>query len=208
MNGQIIRLTYVALALVAALVVMTTYWQTWASAGLAARQDNAIRRVAEFSIDRGLIFSFEPRKRLARNRGAGSRREDALLPPLPVRPACGTRRRLLHGGPFANRPRALAERLPDGLEPEPLDPRRPGARRAAGPAGAGEQRRHHARSRRPGGGKRAARTELRRGRRARSAKREGPGHGVVAELRPECRRGALRPHRAASRPTARLQPRS
>jgi penicillin-binding protein A len=68
MNGQIVRLTYVALALVAALVVMTTYWQTWASASLAARQDNAIRRVHEFSIDRGLIFSFEPRKRLARNR--------------------------------------------------------------------------------------------------------------------------------------------
>jgi penicillin-binding protein A len=68
MNRQIVRLTYVALALVGVLVVMTTYWQTWASAGLAARQDNAIRRVAEFSIDRGLIFSFEPRKRLARNR--------------------------------------------------------------------------------------------------------------------------------------------
>ena len=68
MNGQIVRLTYVALGLVAALVVMTTYWQTWAAAGLAARQDNSIRRVAEFSIDRGLIFSFEPRRRLARNR--------------------------------------------------------------------------------------------------------------------------------------------
>ena len=67
MNKQIIRLTYVALALVAVLVVMTTYWQTWAAASLADRQDNAIRRVAEFSIDRGLIFSFEPRKRLARN---------------------------------------------------------------------------------------------------------------------------------------------
>jgi len=67
MNKQIIRLTYVALALVAVLVVMTTYWQTWAAASLADRQDNAIRRVAEFSIDRGLIFSLEPRKRLARN---------------------------------------------------------------------------------------------------------------------------------------------
>ena len=68
MNGQIVRLTYVALGLVAVLVAMTTYWQTWASAGLAARQDNSIRRVAEFSIDRGLIFSLEPRRRLARNR--------------------------------------------------------------------------------------------------------------------------------------------
>jgi peptidoglycan glycosyltransferase len=68
MNGQIVRLTYVSLILVAVLVVMTTYWQTWAAASLAERQDNSIRRVAEFSIDRGLIFSFEPRKRLARNR--------------------------------------------------------------------------------------------------------------------------------------------
>ena len=68
MNTQIVRLTYVALILVAVLVVMTTYWQTWAAASLAERQDNSIRRVAEFSIDRGLVFSFEPRKRLARNR--------------------------------------------------------------------------------------------------------------------------------------------
>ena len=67
MNGQIVRLTYVALGLVAILVVMTSYWQAWAAPGLAARQDNAIKRVAEFSVDRGLIFSFEPRKRLARN---------------------------------------------------------------------------------------------------------------------------------------------
>ncbi len=67
MNRQIVRLTYVALALVGVLVVMTTYWQTWAAAGLADRQDNAIKRVAEFSVDRGLIFSWKPRKRLARN---------------------------------------------------------------------------------------------------------------------------------------------
>ena len=68
MNRQIARLTYVALGLIGALVVMTTYWQGWAAASLAERQDNSIRRVAEFTIDRGLIFSFEPRKRLARNR--------------------------------------------------------------------------------------------------------------------------------------------
>jgi peptidoglycan glycosyltransferase len=68
MNKQIVRLTYVALLLVAALVVGTTYWQTWAAPELAARADNSIKRVAEFQIDRGLIFSFEPRRRLARNR--------------------------------------------------------------------------------------------------------------------------------------------
>jgi peptidoglycan glycosyltransferase len=67
-NRQIVRLTYVALILVGVLVVMTTYWQTWAAAGLADRQDNAIKRVAEFSVDRGLILSGEPRKRLARNK--------------------------------------------------------------------------------------------------------------------------------------------
>jgi peptidoglycan glycosyltransferase len=66
-NRRIARVTYVAIGLLTVLVVMTTYWQSWASAELAARQDNAIRRVAEFAIDRGLIFAFEPRKRLARN---------------------------------------------------------------------------------------------------------------------------------------------
>jgi peptidoglycan glycosyltransferase len=67
-NRQIVRLTYVALILVGVLVVMTTYWQTWAAAGLADRQDNAIKRVAEFAVDRGLILSDRPRKRLARNK--------------------------------------------------------------------------------------------------------------------------------------------
>jgi peptidoglycan glycosyltransferase len=67
MNPQIVRLTYFALALVGVLVVMTTYWQTWAAAGLADRQDNAIKRVADFSVDRGRIFSGLPRQRLARN---------------------------------------------------------------------------------------------------------------------------------------------
>jgi peptidoglycan glycosyltransferase len=68
MNRRIVRLTHVSLALLGVLVVMTTYWQTWAAPGLADRQDNAIKRVAEFAVDRGLVFSFEPRKRLARNR--------------------------------------------------------------------------------------------------------------------------------------------
>lgn len=67
MNRQIIRLTYVSLALVGVLVVMTTYWQTWAAPALADRQDNTIKRVAEFSVDRGLIVSTSPYRRLARN---------------------------------------------------------------------------------------------------------------------------------------------
>ena len=55
MNRQIARLALVGLGLVAALIVATTYWQTWATAGLADRRDNEIQRVAQFSIKRGLI---------------------------------------------------------------------------------------------------------------------------------------------------------
>jgi peptidoglycan glycosyltransferase len=67
MNKQILRLTFVSLVLLGALVVMTTYWQTWAAAGLADRQDNAIKRVADISVDRGLIRAGKPAQRLARN---------------------------------------------------------------------------------------------------------------------------------------------
>jgi len=55
MNRQIARLAVIGLGLIAALIIATTYWQTWAAAGLADRQDNAIQRVAQFSIKRGQI---------------------------------------------------------------------------------------------------------------------------------------------------------
>jgi len=54
-NRQLNHLAVVAIVLLVALVVGTTYWQTWAAAGLADRQDNAIQRVAQFEIKRGLI---------------------------------------------------------------------------------------------------------------------------------------------------------
>ena len=68
MNAQISRVAIAALALIIALVVATTYWQTWAAAGLADRQDNAIQRVAQFKIKRGLILTERPRVALAANR--------------------------------------------------------------------------------------------------------------------------------------------
>jgi peptidoglycan glycosyltransferase len=55
MNRQITKLAVASLILLAALIVGTTYWQTWASAGLAEKQDNAIQRVAQFRIKRGVI---------------------------------------------------------------------------------------------------------------------------------------------------------
>jgi penicillin-binding protein A len=67
MNRQITRVALVSLALLIALIVATTYWQTWASAGLADRQDNEIQRVAQFTIKRGLIYAADGRTVLANN---------------------------------------------------------------------------------------------------------------------------------------------
>ena len=55
-NRQITRLAVASVILIGSLIVATTYWQTWASAGLADRRDNALQRVAQFTIDRGSIL--------------------------------------------------------------------------------------------------------------------------------------------------------
>jgi peptidoglycan glycosyltransferase len=57
----------VALLLLASLIVATTYWQTWATGSLAAKQDNAIQRVAQFRIDRGKIYASDGKTVLATN---------------------------------------------------------------------------------------------------------------------------------------------
>jgi peptidoglycan glycosyltransferase len=67
MNNQISRVALFSLVLLASLVVATTYWQTWAVGGLAARQDNEIQRVAQFEIKRGLIFASDGHTVLASN---------------------------------------------------------------------------------------------------------------------------------------------
>ena len=67
MNRQISRLAILSLLLLSALIVATTYWQVWAAPGLAARQDNAIERVAQFRIRRGLIYASDGKTVLAKN---------------------------------------------------------------------------------------------------------------------------------------------
>jgi peptidoglycan glycosyltransferase len=67
MNKQITRLAGTAIVLIAALIVGTTYWQTWAAAGLEARQDNALIRVAQFTVDRGKIYTSDRHFVLAEN---------------------------------------------------------------------------------------------------------------------------------------------
>ena len=68
MNGPITRLAAAAVILVASLIVGTTYWQVWAAPALADRQDNAIERVAEFTVKRGRILAADGRTLLAANR--------------------------------------------------------------------------------------------------------------------------------------------
>lgn len=67
MNKQVSHIGVAALVLLVALIVGTTYWQTWANAGLADRQDNAIRTVAQFTIKRGKIYAADGRTLLATN---------------------------------------------------------------------------------------------------------------------------------------------
>jgi peptidoglycan glycosyltransferase len=70
-NPQLIRVARVAMGLIVVLIAATTYWQTWARPGLAEQQDNAIQRVAEFEVRRGLILA--PGRVLARNRAVKRR---------------------------------------------------------------------------------------------------------------------------------------
>src|SRR6266700_1871531 len=67
MNKQISQVAVAALVLLVSLIVGTTYWQTWANAGLADRQDHEIRLVAQFSIKRGKIYAADGRTLLATN---------------------------------------------------------------------------------------------------------------------------------------------
>src|SRR5438067_11908238 len=57
MNKQLRHISVVALILLAALLVSTTYWQTWAQADLAARKDNSVTNIERLTIDRGKIFA-------------------------------------------------------------------------------------------------------------------------------------------------------
>ena len=57
MNKQILRISVVSMVLLAALIVSTTYWQSWAAADLNNRQDNQVEAVAQLSVDRGKIMT-------------------------------------------------------------------------------------------------------------------------------------------------------
>jgi len=66
-NRQITRLAVTGVVLIGALIVATTYWQAWAAPGLVDRQDNALQRVAQFTVKRGRILARDGRTVLAGN---------------------------------------------------------------------------------------------------------------------------------------------
>lgn len=57
MNKQLRHVSVAALVLLAALIVSTTYWQTWAVGDLADRQDNSIQLITRLTVDRGNILA-------------------------------------------------------------------------------------------------------------------------------------------------------
>lgn len=67
MNRQVTHVATFALVLLVALILGTTYWQVWAAGTLAAKQDNAIQRVAQFTVRRGKIFGPDRRPLYATN---------------------------------------------------------------------------------------------------------------------------------------------
>jgi len=56
-NKQLLHVSVAALVLLAALIVSTTYWQTWAVGDLADKQDNSIQLVSRLTVDRGQILA-------------------------------------------------------------------------------------------------------------------------------------------------------
>ena len=180
-----------ALALLGALILATTYWQSWAAPGLANRKENAIQVVAQFTIERGKIFAADGKTVLATNTSAEGERPDALLPPLPDARARRARRRLFDAGAFASGTRAIDERLPHGLEREPEHGRRHPGRQAARPARGRQRSAPHAERARAARRASGARPELRLGRRDRAVDRAGAGDGELADLRSEPDRDRL-----------------
>ncbi|MGD0273036.1 MAG: penicillin-binding protein 2 [Gaiellaceae bacterium] len=57
MNARVRFLALSSLVMLVALIVASTYWQAWAAPDLANKNDNAIRQISEFTIDRGRILA-------------------------------------------------------------------------------------------------------------------------------------------------------
>jgi penicillin-binding protein A len=110
-NKQITHVCVAALVLIAVLVVSTTYWQTWAVADLADRQDNQIALVARLTVDRGKILAADGTV-LATNR---RHRKHGLTTFTRVYPAGTLAPQVLGYSTFAGTTTGLEESLDDYL---------------------------------------------------------------------------------------------
>ena len=207
MNRQLVRLFFVIAVGFVLLLGFTTYWQLWASSSLAARQDNLHEVVREQSIDRGRILTANGQV-LAKSVPAQDRRRAAhLRPSLSPRPGLRAGHGLLVAELEPQRARAVAERLPDGLELRPL-----GRARARVPLDhrrrrQGQRRCHLARARGAVRGLPGPQEDGTPGccGGLRAVDRQGGRARVLADLQPERRRArhaglAARPALAGRRP--------
>ena len=189
MNAEIRRVAFVALTLIGALVVGTTYWQAWAAGDLAARQDNAIKSVAQFKIKtrpdpRGRRNG--ARREPAGRRWTGRRSTSAAIRTAHSRPTSSATRR--RRGSRAGLERSLNDYLTGsngslrtvlGTKLDAL----------AGKTIVGNSVVADDRPRLQRAAQRALERKLRRRRRARAVHRPRAGHGDVTRLRRQPGRG-------------------
>jgi peptidoglycan glycosyltransferase len=84
-NRQLRRLALVTVLMLVVLVGATTYWQAWAAGGLQDRQDNAIERVLQFTIQRGLIVPESGKVTFAANRKVRAKGQTFFFRRYPTR---------------------------------------------------------------------------------------------------------------------------
>ena len=197
MNRQLNRLALVSVLLLVALVVATTYWQAWASAGLQSRQDNAIQRVVQFTIQRGLILT-GPKAIFAANKRRKLNGQTLFFRRYPQHKLAAQ----TIGYSTAARSQAglerVDERLPHGVEHEPEQRVQAGTRQARRRNGEGEQPAAHVAPVRTAHRAAAARHQVRRGRRDERPHRSGVRHGVDADATTRIRSTSERLREACS----------
>ena len=199
MNRQITRLALAGVVLLGALIVATTYWQTWAAGDLADRQDNAdpARRAVHDRARRDHDAAARCSRATWRRRSAAGRSTSATT-------RSGGLAAHVVGYSTQSRSRAGLERsMNDYLTGSnanlstvldtTLD-------RLKGATIEGNDLHLTLDARAQQVALAVARQPLRRRRRARGRHRHGARDGLLADLRPEPRRGQLRPgHRHARR---------
>ena len=133
------------------MIVATTYWQSWAAPRLAAKQDNAIQRVAQFRDQARLHLRLrrqdDPRPNITREDGG----QTLYLRTYPTNGLASQADRLLDAGPLARRDRDAENVYLTASNDEPRHVLRQARRHAEGHDDHREQPRAEHRRARPAG---------------------------------------------------------